>query len=59
MQFYTNDPIHYLAEFRDLVARYPEALYGDSREQALLLGCSEFDIETARQWILEDGLESL
>jgi hypothetical protein len=46
-----------LADLRALVGRHPEAIYGDSRELALLLGHSEFAVEEARRWILEDGLE--
>ncbi len=54
---YTSDPSGPLADFRDLIARYPEAIYGDSRGLALLLRCSEAEAEEARRWVVEDGLE--
>jgi hypothetical protein len=46
-----------LSDFRALIERRPEALYWDERELAILLGCSESEIEEARRWMLEDGLE--
>lgn len=54
---YTSVPTEPLAEFRDLVARYPDAIYSDARELALFLRCSEFEAEELRRWIVEDGLE--
>lgn len=54
---YTNQPTDPLAEFRGLIARYPDKIYGDSRELALLLRCSESEVEEAQRWVIEDGLE--
>ncbi|HVF02521.1 MAG TPA: hypothetical protein VNA27_14455 [Rubrobacteraceae bacterium] len=54
---YTSATTVLLAEFRDLVSRYPEVIFRDSRELALLLCCSEFEAEELRRWIVEDGLE--
>ena len=54
---YTSDHTDPLGDLRDLVARRPEALYGDARELARLLRCCESEVEEARLWILEDGLE--
>jgi hypothetical protein len=54
---YTNDPSNPLSNFRALIDRRPEAFYCDVRELASLLGCSESEIEEARRWMLEDGLE--
>ena len=54
-----DSPSAALAGLRALTGRYPEAIYGDSRELALILGCSEFAVEEARRWMLEDGLEVL
>ena len=53
----TSDHTDPLGDLRDLVARCPEALYGDARELAHLLRCCESEVEEARLWILEDGLE--
>lgn len=52
-----DSPTVPLADFRDLVARRPEAIYADPRKVALLLCCSEPEVEEARRWVLEDGLE--
>ena len=54
---YTSVSAEALAEFRDLVARFPEAVYGDSRGLAFLLRCSEAEAEEARRWVVEDGSE--
>jgi hypothetical protein len=40
-----------------LVDRYPGAVHGDAHELAQILGCSEFEVEEAQRWMLEDGLE--
>ena len=56
-QVYTNSPPEALAALRALVELRPEAIYRDARELASLLPCSAFEIEEARRWILEDGLE--
>ena len=53
-----DSPPAALTDLRALAGRYPEAIYGDSRELALRLGYSEFAIEEARRWLLEDGLEA-
>jgi hypothetical protein len=54
---YTSSPTNPVSDFRFLIDRRPEALYWDVRELASLLGCSETEIEEARRWMLEDGLE--
>lgn len=54
---YTSDATKPLSDFRALVGLYPEAAYGDPRELARLLHCSEFEAELAQRWMLEDGLE--
>jgi hypothetical protein len=54
---YTSDPSNPLSDFRALIDRRPEAFYWDVRELARFLGCSESEIEEARRWMLEDGLE--
>ena len=54
-----DSPSAALTDLRALTHRYPEAIYGDTRELALLLGYSEFAVEEARRWLLEDGLEVL
>ena len=52
-----DSPSAALADLRALTDRYPEAVYSDSHELALRLGYSEFAVEEARRWLLEDGLE--
>ena len=54
---YTNDPTDPLSDFRALVELYPGAIHGDPYEVARILGCSEWEMEEARRWLLEDGLE--
>ncbi len=46
-----------LPDLRALISRNPAALYLEARELARLLRCSEPEIEAARLWIAEDGLE--
>ena len=50
-------PPETLADLRALVELRPEAIHRDARELAKLLRCPEFEIEEARRWMLEDGLE--
>jgi hypothetical protein len=54
---YTSDPTNPLSDLRALIDRRPETFYWDVRELARLLGCPESEIEEARRWMLEDGLE--
>jgi hypothetical protein len=54
---YSTDRTDPLSDLRTLASRYPEAMYGDSRELARLLRCSEPEADEARRWLIEDGLE--
>jgi hypothetical protein len=54
---YTPDQPDPISDFRALIDRRPEAFYTDVRQLARLLGCYESEIEEARRWMLEDGLE--
>ena len=57
MTLYSKHQPDPLADLRAFVDRYPEAIYKDCRELAQILCCAEFEIEEARRWVLEDGLE--
>ncbi len=52
-----GSPPETLADLRSFVARHPEAIHRDAPELAELLCCPVFEIEEARRWMLEDGLE--
>ncbi len=52
-----HSPSAALADLRTLASPYPGAIYDDTRELALRLGYSEFAVEEARRWMLEDSLE--
>jgi hypothetical protein len=54
---YSKHPSDPLADLRAFVDRYPTAINKEDSELARLLCCSEFEIEEARRWLLEDGLE--
>jgi hypothetical protein len=54
---YTSNSSEPLTGLRDLIGWLPEAISGDPRELTLLLRCPEFEVEEARRWLLEDGLE--
>jgi hypothetical protein len=54
---YSNNASAPLADLRALVDRYPAAINKEDGELARLLCCSDFEIEEARRWLLEDGLE--
>jgi hypothetical protein len=47
LQVYSGNLPHPLADFRSLVDRHSTAIYGDPRELALLLRCSETEVEEA------------
>ncbi len=46
-----------LPDMRLILSRNPEALYLEARELARLLCCYEAEVEEARRWVSEDGLE--
>ncbi len=47
-----------LADLRMMISLRPEALYLEARELSRLLRCSESEIEAARDWLVEGGLEA-
>lgn len=46
-----------LPDLRAMISLRPEALYLETHELARLLCCPEAEVEAARLWIVEDGLE--
>jgi hypothetical protein len=54
---YSKHPPDPLADLRAYVERHPDALYKEDSELARLVGCSEAEVEEARRWLLDDGLE--
>ena len=56
-RLYPTNRTEPLSDLRMLAERYPEAVYRDAHELAQILGCSEFEVEEAQRWVLEDGLE--
>jgi hypothetical protein len=54
---YKSDRTDTLADVRQHVSRYPEALYSETEALARSLGHPAAEVEAAREWLLKDGLE--
>jgi hypothetical protein len=54
---YTSRQTDTLADIRQYVSRYPEALYLEAGELARHLGRPVAEVEAAREWLVRDGLE--
>ncbi len=46
-----------LADVRQYVSRYPEALYFESEALARHVGRPAAEVEAALEWLVQDGLE--
>jgi hypothetical protein len=56
-KLYPSDRTDTLADVRQHVSLYPEALYLESEALARCLGRPAVEVEAALEWLLEDGLE--
>ena len=54
---YSSNQPDPLADLRAFVDCCPEGIHKDNSELARILCCSQFEVEEARRWMLEDGLE--
>ena len=54
---YKNEQAETLADVRQYVARYPEAVGVEAGELARCLGRDVTEVEAALEWMIQDGLE--
>jgi hypothetical protein len=54
---YKSDQTDTLTDVRQYVSRYPEALYSEPEALARSLGRPVAEVDAAREWLFEDGLE--
>ena len=54
---YLNDKTDALADLRRRLDRCPEAVFAETADLARLLRRPEAEVEAAREWLIDDGLE--
>ena len=54
---YPSDPSDALADLRHQLERYPEAVFAETASLACVLRRPDAEVEAAREWLIEEGLE--